>query len=179
MIQFADVGTTRDRSHSMRARRGSVRRGEGVAIGFSWTGCAGASEHAKRPIDEEEDSLMRFVRPGVAFAAACAFSALAAGCVPAWMASGYNSKDKDQKETSGKEQIICTDETPTGSHISRSRCYRRYQQEDRRAQDRATMEKIQTDSGRPALDPQGAGGGSGHREVPGGIERGGTLTVRR
>jgi len=85
------------------------------------------------------------------------------------------SNSKEAQGTSSKYQVVCTDEAPTGSHISRSKCYRRYQQEDRRAQDRATMEKIQTDTSRPLVDPQG--GGSGRREVPGAVERG-TRTVR-
>ncbi len=122
---------------------------------------------------------MRFVRLGLAFAAACALGAPAAGCIPPWMAADcMNSKAKVKNEELNKNyQIVCTDDTPTGSNISRSRCFRRYQQEDRRVQDRATMEKLQTDGSRPALDPQGGGGGV-RREVPGGVERG-TLTVRR
>ena len=110
---------------------------------------------------------MRFKGIGVVvFGIACAVGAATqAGCA--------HSKTKGVDENGRAYEVVCADEAPTGSNISRFRCYRRWQVEDRRQQDRAAMERIQFDTKRPAI--HGGGGGQQQRVVQnsgGGISSG-------
>jgi hypothetical protein len=70
------------------------------------------------------------------FAATCALGA-AAGCAT----SGQKGNQMYSVE--------CTDSAPTGSHIARTKCYRRIDADERTRKDRASMEKLQYDTARP------------------------------
>jgi hypothetical protein len=84
---------------------------------------------------------MRLRQFGIAtLAAACALGATAAGCTT----SSPNGKKTDKPYT-----VECDEDAPTGSHISRLRCYRRPDREERTRRDRETMEKIQYNTARP------------------------------
>jgi hypothetical protein len=90
---------------------------------------------------------MRMKALGVAIlTASCALGATGSGCAT----TKNKSDDKDYA-------VICTDEKPTGSNISRFRCRKRWQVEDRRASDRAAMERIQFDTRRPGLPTNPSG----------------------
>jgi hypothetical protein len=72
---------------------------------------------------------MRFERVQIAiFAAACGL-AVTAGCTTTRTRDAY--------------AIQCTDTAPTGSHIARTRCWRKIDIEERQRRDYETMEKIQ------------------------------------
>lgn len=80
---------------------------------------------------------MRLTRvQGVVFAAACALAG-AAGCA----SSTANRTDKNYK-------VVCADSAPTGSNISRLKCWRERDVAERTAKDRATMEKLHYDTPR-------------------------------
>jgi hypothetical protein len=84
---------------------------------------------------------MRFRRVQSAlFAAACALGAAAAGCATTKGGEG------DKNYT-----VECTDTAPTGSHIARTKCYRRIDMDERTRRDRAQMEKIQYDTARKKM----------------------------
>lgn len=71
------------------------------------------------------------------FAAACALGAAAAGCAT----SGQKGNQMYSVE--------CTDSAPTGSHIARTKCYRRIDADERSRKDRASVEKLQFGTARP------------------------------
>ena len=78
-------------------------------------------------------------------AAACALGA-AAGCATS-----------SKQQTGDKKYVtVCTEDAPTGSHISRLKCYRKVDQDERTRQDRSNLEKMRSGTTRsvnPSLDP--------------------------
>ena len=80
------------------------------------------------------------------FAAACALGATASGC--ATSKNGTRGRSADGRQYT----VICRDEAPTGSHISRFRCYRKFDVEQRRANDRAEIERMESQTMRTHIN---------------------------
>lgn len=98
-----------------------------------------------------------FVAVLVAVAAGCAVAASASGCVPACFIHPSSCQQRSSPKSAEKTfEVECTDEAPTGTNISRSRCYRRGQAEERRQNDRAATEKLQTNTPRPSTPSPGS-----------------------
>lgn len=70
------------------------------------------------------------------FAAACAL-ALITGC-----ASSQQKNGEPSAVLYNKDKMVCERESPTGSHIPRTRCFKRQQADQRRASDQAKMDDI-------------------------------------
>lgn len=68
-------------------------------------------------------------------AVAAAFLALAAGC------GGVGNKADDPQYVT-----VCSDKAVTGSHVSRTRCHRKIDAEERERRDRRFMEQMQHES---------------------------------
>ncbi len=82
---------------------------------------------------------MRLRRIEIAIlAAACALGAAVSGC-----ATSGGQKTGDKKYT-----VVCSDEPPTGSTISRLRCHREIDVQERQRRDHRAMEKIQFETNR-------------------------------
>ena len=82
------------------------------------------------------------------FAAACALLSVTAGCA--------SSKQQKNGEPSAvlynKNKMVCERESPTGSHIPRTRCFRRQETDQRRASDQSQVDAIKLNS---AVNPSG------------------------
>lgn len=74
------------------------------------------------------------------FAAACAL-ALITGC-----ASSQQKNGEPSAVLYNKDQMVCERESPTGSHIPRTRCYKRQQADQRRTRDQAQIDDIKLGS---------------------------------
>jgi hypothetical protein len=75
------------------------------------------------------------------------FSLVVAACALAWTvvgcaASQQQSSGQETAVLYNKEKLVCKRDYPTGSHIPRTRCYKRQQVQQRRDQDQAQMESI-------------------------------------
>lgn len=76
------------------------------------------------------------------FAAACALLSTIAGC-----ASSQQQKNGEPSAVLyNKNKMVCERESPTGSHIPRTRCFRRQETDQRRAQDQSTVDAIKLGS---------------------------------
>ena len=100
---------------------------------------------------------MRSRPPGVAFVAACA--ALLAGalsgcgaCPPGGGPCGATASGGDQA-ASRRSDVVCTNETVTGSHIVERRCRRRSDVAERETNDRAAAERLLIKSNTPVKEP--------------------------
>lgn len=82
------------------------------------------------------------------FVAACALLSTIAGCA--------SSQQKKEGEPSAvlynKNKMVCERESPTGSHIPRTRCFRRQEADQRRAHDQLTVDSIKLGG---AVNPTG------------------------
>ena len=65
------------------------------------------------------------------FAAACGLAVMVSGCFTM------------RPQQHNKDVLVCQDQAPTGSHISRTTCYKRAQIEERGEQDREKMRRMQ------------------------------------
>ncbi len=59
-----------------------------------------------------------------------------------------------KKKATSPDDVVCTYEPVTGSHIVESRCQTRRQIDERRAADRAAVERMLTRPNRPASNAQ-------------------------
>lgn len=84
------------------------------------------------------------------------FSLLAAACALSWTMLGCASsqqKSSSDQQTAvlyNKDKVVCKRDNPTGSHIPRTRCYRRQDAQNRRDNDQAQIEAIKLGG---AIDP--------------------------
>jgi hypothetical protein len=78
------------------------------------------------------------------FAAACALVSTL-GC-----ASSQQQKGDTSAVLYNKDKMVCERDFPTGSHIPRTRCYRRQQADQRRASDQANVDAMKLGG---AIDP--------------------------
>ena len=81
---------------------------------------------------------------------------VAAGAIAA-AASVLGCAGSRQKGAAGDE-VVCTHEPVTGSHIVEARCFTRSQIEERRAQDRAAVERMIIQANRPGRSQPAQGG---------------------
>lgn len=99
---------------------------------------------------------MRSRPPGVAFVAACAALLLVAlsGCAacPSGGPCGATARGDEQAATR-RGDIVCTNETVTGSRIIERRCRRRSVVEERQKNDRAAAERLLIKSNTPVVEP--------------------------
>jgi hypothetical protein len=96
--------------------------------------------------------------PSLRFAAflVAACAAFGAGCAAPCRSGGAcdDTRAPGQEQAASDEDMVCVNEPVTGSHIVQQRCSRRSDVDERRQQDRATMEKVQIDAHRPVSDPR-------------------------
>lgn len=82
------------------------------------------------------------------------FSLFAAACALASTVGCASSQKQKSGEPSAvlynKDKMVCERDFPTGSHIPRTRCYRRQQADQRRASDQANVDAIKLGG---AVDP--------------------------
>jgi hypothetical protein len=82
------------------------------------------------------------------FVAACALLSPIAGC-----ASSQQKKDGEPSAVLyNKNKMVCERESPTGSHIPRTRCFRRQEADQRRASDQSQIDAIKLGG---AVNPSG------------------------
>ena len=53
-----------------------------------------------------------------------------------------SSSDQQTAVLYNKDKVVCTRDNPTGSHIPRTRCYRRQDTQNRRTNDQSQIEAI-------------------------------------
>lgn len=75
----------------------------------------------------------------VVFAVTCALVMSASACATSNQGGGRKTY-----------VVVCDEKAPTGSNIGRLKCYRKTDMDERRARDRAEMERALFDSKRPA-----------------------------
>jgi hypothetical protein len=93
------------------------------------------------------------------------FSLLAAACALSWTMFGcatsskQSSSDQQTAVLYDKDKVVCTRDYPTGSHIPRTRCYRRNQAQQRRDADQAQIDAIKLGGAMDVTPSDGSGGG--------------------
>lgn len=81
---------------------------------------------------------MFFVRLRFSLVAACALLSTLAGCA----SSSQQKSDEPSAVLYNKDKMVCERESPTGSHIPRTRCFRRREADQRRASDQSQIDAI-------------------------------------
>jgi len=108
---------------------------------------------------------MRPGRSGAVLAAVCAvaIAAFASGCAASQQsfasgcAASQQSSTGTTKGATASDDMVCAAEPVTGSHIVETRCEKRSDIEERRAADRAAMDKMLINGNRPVTNGQAAG----------------------
>jgi len=89
---------------------------------------------------------MQLVRLGAVMAAAWAMAVSMSGCAPSCAAQRGGCQ---ASPTARGDDVVCLEETETGTHITEPRCYSRSEIEERRKADRETLDRAQMNSNRP------------------------------
>ena len=97
---------------------------------------------------------MRLGRFGAVLASACALAACLAGCVDCPYPGQCQESGQPGQKTA-QNDMVCIRDAQTGSHIVQTHCYPRAEVEERRAKDRAAMERVQVTSNRPGHEQIG------------------------
>ena len=83
------------------------------------------------------------VRPRFSLLAACALALSLTGTMLGCGGSRQqSSSDQQSAVLYNKDKVVCTRDNPTGSHIPRTRCYRRQDAQNRRDNDQSQIEAI-------------------------------------
>lgn len=95
------------------------------------------------------------VRPRFSLLAACALALSLTGTMLGCGGSRQqSSSDQQTAVLYNKDKVVCKRDNPTGSHIPRTRCYRRQDAQNRRDNDQSQVEAIKL-GGAIATDPGG------------------------
>jgi hypothetical protein len=83
------------------------------------------------------------VRPRFSLLAACALALSLSGIMLGCGGSRQqSSSDQQTAVLYNKDKVVCKRDNPTGSHIPRTRCYRRQEAQNRRENDQSQIEAI-------------------------------------
>lgn len=82
---------------------------------------------------------MFLVRLRFSLVAACVMLSTIAGCASS---SQQQKGDEPSAVLYNKDKMVCERESPTGSHIPRTRCFRRREADQRRANDQSQVDAI-------------------------------------
>jgi hypothetical protein len=99
---------------------------------------------------------MRPGRWGVVLAFVLVSAAATSGCAPPCYQSGTCDQTTPDENAKGND-LVCTKEAMTGTHIKETRCYRRAEVDERREKDRAAMERLMINANRPVKEPTPSG----------------------
>jgi hypothetical protein len=83
------------------------------------------------------------------------FVAMALACAVLSATAAAAEKDDSKAAKPASSELVCTYETPVGSHVKKRTCVTRAQRDQRAEQDRGRMRDVQNRGSRPSGDSQG------------------------